>query len=435
MTLIDLDNAGPTTEAAAAPVNVPRLRRLALAVLTAVGLATMTASAPPAPTLVRPLWTTALQPSDTVAMDGRTVYLNRSSPSGPAEVVAFDLHTGGLRWSTPTGDAYGIRPVEGVVLVTTGPSAIGSTSSSPGPRTIALDAATGTRLWQSAGASSPSSVGSEVLLAETGQSGATTGLRLVGLRDGHQVWRRSITPAEEWTTLTDGGRPTSVVTVTPTGDATVYGYDDGAVRHRSRIPWNGVYSATFFPVGDRLVVIRTAFAQTAAAVYRAADLSPLWRSDELIGYVTGCGPLICTAGVRGVAGRDPATGRQAWRRDDLNFVWDVGAGRLLLSAAANLASATTVLVDAATGRTIGRPLGGQEAFVAGPPGSLILLRATGKPDDRTAVNRLNLADGRQTALGTVDRLAEQDCQGVPGYLLCRRGDTLTVTAVTAPGSG
>ncbi|WP_250032744.1 outer membrane protein assembly factor BamB family protein [Paractinoplanes maris] len=429
MTLIDLGNAGAATEAAAAPVNLPRLRRLALAVLTAVGLAAMTASAPPAPPLVRPLWTTALQPSDAVAVDGRTVYLNRSSPSGPAEVVAYDLHTGRLRWSTPTGDAYDLRPVGGVVLATTGPLPPGSAAFSPGPRTIALDAATGTRLWQSAGASSPSSVGSGVLLAETGQSGAITGLRLVGLRDGHQVWRRSITPAEEWTTVTEGGRPTSVVTVTPTGDATVYGYDDGAVRHRSRIPWNGVYSATFFPVGDQLVVIRTASAQTAAAIYRAADLRRLWRSDELIGSVTGCGPLICTAGVRGVAGRDPATGRQIWRRDDMRFVWDLGADRLLLSAAANLASSTTVLVDAATGRTIGRPLGGQEAFVAGPSGSLILLRATGKPEDRTAVNRLDLADGRQTSLGTVDRLAEQACQGVPGYLLCPRGAALTVTAV------
>ncbi len=429
MTLIDLDNAGAATEAAAAPVNLPRLRRLALAVLTAVGLAALTASAPPPPSLVRPLWTTALQPSDTVAVDGRTVYLNRSSPPGPAEVVAYDLQTGRLRWSTPTGDAYGIRPVGDVVLVTTGPLPIGSASFSPGPRTIALDTATGTQLWQSAGASSPSSVGSEVLLAETSQSGAITGLRLVGLRDGGQVWRRSITPAEEWTTVTEGDLPTSVVTVTPTGDATVYGYNDGAVRHRSRIPWNGVYSATLFPVGAQLVVIRTASAQTVATVYRAADLRPLWRSDELIGYVTGCGPLICTAGVRGVVGRDPATGSQTWRRDDLNFVWDLGADRLLLSAAANLASATTVLVDATTGHTIGRPLGGQEAFVAGPPGSLLLLRATGTPDDRTAVNRLDLADGRQAVLGTLDRLAEQACQSASGFLVCPRGDTLTVTAV------
>ncbi|MEV0897223.1 PQQ-binding-like beta-propeller repeat protein [Actinoplanes sp. NPDC049802] len=429
MTLIDLGDAGAATEAAAAPVNLPRLRRQALVVLTAVGLAATTASAPPAPSLVRPLWTTALQPSDTVAMDSRTVYLTRSSPSGPAEVVAYDLHTGRLRWSTPTGDAYGVQPVADVVLVTIGPSPIGSTSFPAGPRTIALDAATGTRLWQSAGASSPSPVSSGVLLAETGRSGATTVLRLVARRDGRQLWRRSITPAEEWTTITDGGRPTSVVTVTATGETTVYGYDDGALRHRSRIPWNGVYSATFFPVGAQLVVIRTASAQTAATIYRAADLRRLWRSDELIGYVTGCGPLICTAGVRGVAGRDPATGGQTWRRDDMRFVWNLGAGRLLLSAAADLASATTVLVDAATGRTIGRPLRGQEAFVVGPAGSLTLLRATETPDDRTAVTRLDLADGRQTSLGTVDRLAEQACQGVPGYLLCPRGASLTVIAV------
>ncbi|GID32434.1 outer membrane protein assembly factor BamB family protein [Paractinoplanes brasiliensis] len=426
MTLIDLGDARAAVVPAGAPVNLARLRRLVLAVLTVVGLAAVTASTPPSPPLVRPLWTTALQPSDTVALNGRTVYLNRSSSSGPAEVVAFDLPTGRLRWSTPTGDAYGVRPVGDVVLVTTGPLPI---ASSPGPRTIALDAETGAPLWQSAGASAPSAVGSDILLAETDRTGATTGLRLLGLRDGRQVWRRSITPAEEWTTIVEGGRPTAVVTVTGTGDATVYGHADGAVRHRVRIPWNGVYSATLFPAGAQLVVIRTASAQTVATIYRAADLRPLWRSDELIGYVTGCGRLICTVGVRGVAGRDPATGRQAWRRDDLNFVWDLGAGRLLLSATANLASATTVLVDAATGRTIGRPLGGPEAFVPGPAGSLTLLHATGTPPDRTTVDRLDLTGGRRTVLGTVDRLAEQDCQGVSGYLLCPRGGTLTVNAV------
>ncbi|MBU2663711.1 PQQ-like beta-propeller repeat protein [Actinoplanes bogorensis] len=421
MTLIDLDHAGSASDEAAAPVNLPRLRRIALVVLTVVGVAALTASAPPAPSRVRPLWTTALQPSDTVALDGRTVYLNRSSPSGPAEVVAYDLPTGRLRWATPTGDAYGIRPVGDVVLVTTGPL-----PRTLGPRTIALDAATGARLWQTTGASADRGV----LLTETGRAGATTGLRLVGLRDGRQVWRRAITPSEEWATITENGRPTSIVTVTATGDATVYNYDDGSVRHRGRIPWSGVYSATSFPAGAQLVVVRTASAQTVATIYRAADLRQLWQSDELIGYVTTCGPLICTAGVRGVAGRDPVTGDELWRRDDMKFVWDVGAGRLLLSAGANLASASTVLADAATGRTIGRPLGGQEAFVAGEPGSLILLRATGTRSDRTAVTRLDLADGRQTPLGTVDRLAEQDCQGVAGYLLCSRGNTLTVTAIS-----
>jgi outer membrane protein assembly factor BamB len=113
----------------------------------------------------------------------------------------------------------------------------------------------------------------------------------------------------------------------------------------------------------------------------------------------------------------------------MNFVWNLSGGRLLLSAAANLASATTELVDAATGRTIGRPFGGQQAFSADAAGSVLLLRGTGTPPGRTAVNRLNLADGRQTVLGTVERLAEQDCRGTPGYLLCPRGETLTVTAV------
>jgi outer membrane protein assembly factor BamB len=351
-----------------------------------------------------------------MAVDGPTVYLNRTSDAGPPAVTAYDLSTGKARWSALTGAAvadYGVRPAGDVLLVPTDgrPAEIA---------TVALDAATGERLWRSAGDATPSVASGDALLAESDELGMVTALRLVGLRDGHQVWAHAIVPAEQWTTITEDGRPTSIVTVSHTGDVTVYRYADGDVLHRGRIPWNGVYSSTLFPAGPYLVVVRTASAQTVATIYRAADLRALWRSDEQIGYVTGCGVLICTSGVRGVAGREPATGREIWRRDDMNFGWDLGGGRLLLSAAANLASATTVLVDTATGRTIGRPLGGQQAFAAGTAGSLLLLRGTRTPPGRTAVNRLDLTDGRQTVLGTVDRRAELDCPG---------DDTLTVTAV------
>ena len=422
MTLIDLgDLAEAAARPAGAPVDVPRLRRLALAVLAAAGLLATTASAPAPPPLVRPVWSAAFRPSDTMAVDGRTAYLNRTSPAGATAVTAYDLATGKPRWSTPAGTGiagYGVFSAGDVLLV----------PDRSGHGTVALDAATGEQLWRAEGEAWPSVARGDALVTETDQSGAVTGLRLVGLRDGHQVWGHAIAPAAQWALLTEDGRPTAIVTMSAIGDATVYGYADGTPQHRGRVPWNGVYSATLFAVGPYSVVVRTSSAQTVATVY-GAGLRRLWRSEELIGYVTVCGPLICTAGVRGVSGREPATGREVWRRDDLNFVWDLGGERLLLSAAADLASATTVLADAATGRTIGRPFGGQRAFAAGPAGSLLLLRGTSTAPGRTVVNRLDLADGRQTLLGTVDRMAEQDCQGTPGYLLCPRGQTLTVTAV------
>jgi outer membrane protein assembly factor BamB len=375
-----------------------------------------------------------------MALDGRTVYLNRTSPAGPPTVAAYDLPTGELRWSTSTGAAvaaYGVRPAGDVLLVPTDSlptehgEADGLMSNHQSVRaTVALDAATGEQLWRSDGDGVASVARGDAMLAETDQFGVITALRLVGLRDGQVVWRHAIAPAEQWTTIAENGRPTAVVTVTATGDATVYRYEDGAVLHRRRLPWNGVYSATLFPADPYLVVVRTASAQTVATIYRAADLRPLWRSDELTGYVTGCGVLICTAGVRGVVGRESATGREIWRRNDMNFVWDLGGGRLLLTAAANLASGTTVLVDTASGRTIGRPFRGQQAFSADAAGSLLLLRGTRTRPDQTVVNRLDLASGRQTVIGAVERLAEQDCRGTPGYLLCPRGDTLTVSAVS-----
>jgi hypothetical protein len=45
------------------------------------------------------------------------------------------------------------------------------------------------------------------------------------------------------------------------------------------------------------------------------------------------------------------------------------------------------------------------------------------------MTRLDLTDGQQTVLGVINQIADQDCRGAAGYLLCRRDDTLTVTAV------
>jgi outer membrane protein assembly factor BamB len=72
-------------------------------------------------------------------------------------VSAYDLPTGRMRWSTPTGDGIagdGVRPAGDVLLVPTVavPTKDGSTSDGRSRRgTIALDAATGEQLWRSDG--------------------------------------------------------------------------------------------------------------------------------------------------------------------------------------------------------------------------------------------------------------------------------------------
>ncbi|SNY39142.1 outer membrane protein assembly factor BamB family protein [Paractinoplanes atraurantiacus] len=430
MTLIDL---GDTTEAAppaAAPVNLSRLRRLVLAGLSVLGVLVAGASAAPTPSPVRTLWTTAFRSGDTMAVDDGTVYVHRGDDSGPTAVTAYDLATGRSRWSGPAGAGpadRSVNPVGDVLLVPTSLFAPGTTTAGPG--VIVLDAATGAELWRSYGDAVPSAATGDVLLAETGQNGITTALRLVRLRDGHEVWRHSVPPAEEWTTVTENGRPSAIVAVTGQGDATVYRYADGTVLHRDRIPWNGVYSAGLAPAGPHLIVVRTASAQTVATVYSPGDLRPLWRTGELIGSVAGCGPLICAAGVRGVAAYDAGTGREIWRRDDVNYAWDLGAGRLLLSADD---VTSMVLADTATGRTIGGPYDARTSLLSGATGSMLLLRAAATPDGRTAVARLDLATGRQTVLGTVVLPAADDCRGAPGHLLCTSANTLTVTAVGLP---
>ncbi|MFF5075882.1 PQQ-binding-like beta-propeller repeat protein [Actinoplanes sp. NPDC000266] len=425
MTLIDLGDATGAAPPAAAPVDLGRLGRLAMAGLSVAGLLAMSASAPPVPSPVRTLWSTAFRPSETLAADGPTVYVHRDDDG--STVTAYDLASGRLRWSAPAGAGPadgGVIPAGDVLLIPTSLSPAG-----PGPGVIVLDKASGEELWRSYGDAQPSVATGEVLLAETGQNGITTALRLVGLRDGHEVWKQPIAPAEQWTTLTENGRPSSIVAVTAQGDATVYRYADGTILHRDRIPWNGVYSAALVPAGPHLIVVRTASAQTVATVYRPGDLRPLWRTGELIGSVDGCGPLICAAGVRGVTAYDAATGRVIWRRDDMNYSWDAGQGRLLLSAAD---VTTTVLADTATGRTVGRPFGEGTSLLSGGSGSMLMLRAGATPDGRTGVARLDLATGRETVLGAVGLPTAEDCRETPGYLLCTGANTLTVTAVGLP---
>jgi putative pyrroloquinoline-quinone binding quinoprotein len=437
MSLIDLGEVTEETAAPAVPLNLPRLRRLALAVLAVAGLLALGAAAPPAPPLVRPLWTAAFQPSDVMALDAGAAYLNQSDDGRPPTLTAYDLATGAVRWQRPSGvtvSGYPPRPAGDVLLVPADPELIRHEEADKSVSyyqlsrsTLALDAATGERLWQTAGDAHPTAGLGEAVITEADETGAVTRLRLVRLRDGHEVWGHTITPVNEWTWLGPAGRPTEIATVTKTGDVTVYGYADGVVRHRGRLPWAGLYTASLGAAGPYLLVNRRASAQTIATVYRSDDLRPLWRSDDLIGYGTACGGLICTTGAHEVVGHDPATGRVVWRTLGVQDLWDVGGERLLLNAVGT-GVPTMVLIDAATGRAIGAPVAGQPAQVVHPEGSIYLLRGTTTPRDRTAVVRFDLATGRSTMLGTIGAIGEQGCAMVPGYLACPAAGRLTVTA-------
>jgi len=437
MSLIDLGEVTAETTAPVVPLNLPRFRRLALTVLAVAGLLALGASAPPGPSLVRQLWTTAFQASDVMALDADAAYLNRSDDGRSPELTAYDLATGVVRWKRPSGVAvagYPPRPAGDVLLVPTDPDLIRHEEADESVSyyqlsrgTVALDAATGEQLWQTAGDASPSAGLGEAVITEANEAGAVTRLRLVRLRDGHEMWSHAVTPVNEWIPLGPPDRPTEIATVTKTGDVTVYGYQDGVVRRQGRLPWAGLYTASLSAAGPYLLVNRRASAQTIATVYRSDDLRPLWRSDDLIGYGTSCGALICTTGAHEVVGHDPATGRVVWRTQGVEDLWDVGGDRLLLTVAGT-AVPTMRLIDAATGQAIGDRAAGQPAQTALPAGSIYLLRGTTTPKDRIAVVRFNLSTGEATMLGTIGAIGEQGCAMAPGYLACPARGRLTVTA-------
>lgn len=432
MTLIDLGDPAAVTDEPVVAVHLPRLRRLVLTILTGAGLFAATASAPPGPPLVNPLWTAQFQQEDTMALEHSMAFLNHPSQQGASRTTAYDLATGKIRWiadTGPTAAGYEVQPAGDVVLVGADPLEKESSDYPLERDTVALDLATGRQLWRATGDAAPSVGTGDALLTETDRSGALTTLRLVRLRDGREIWKRTIPPATQSTIIYQGDRPVDVVTVAGTGNTTVYRYHDGFASHPGRLPWNETDSPSLTSTGPYLVVNRTAGSQTIATVYRADNLDPLWRSDHQADHVGVCGALICTANGFGVIGRDPATGRETWRRNDMTGFWDLGYGRLLLTAG-DTSMTTTVLIDATSGRTLGRPFPAQRIVVSAQAADpLYVLRATTSPPARTAVSRLDPANGQETVLGTVGPLNDGNCLGVSGYLACPADGKLSVAAI------
>jgi hypothetical protein len=250
---------------------------------------------------------------------------------------------------------------------------------------------------------------------------------VVRLRDGGEIWRQSTPPLAGWTPLPDFRRPEAIVTAGQDGLLSVFGYADGKLRAASTVPWETrTRSATLIPAGRNVAVIRDDPSRdSTTTVYSADDLKPLWSA----GYLSPCGELLCSVGIDGVAGRDPATGREVWTAPDAHNMFPVGDNRVLL--AQNMDMSKEQLVDSRTGRPLGPPVLGAQAYNYEETEKLYFVRPGVHPPGRLVVTRLDLADGAQTPLGVFGTSGGEQsfCVASRGYLACPRDDGLHVMAV------
>ncbi|GAA0540117.1 hypothetical protein GCM10010172_21710 [Paractinoplanes ferrugineus] len=436
LTTIDLGEVG-TDETAPppAPLDIPRLRRVALAVLALVGAFALAGSAPADTTGVHQLWATPLRQGEAWSLSADTAYVTRSD-----KVSAYNLVTGELRWSVPARTALGGRKPQRVgdlLLVPADPVMI-SDEEDDGSRsyyetvhtTIALEAATGDERWRVDGATDATETESTTLVADDDEQARTVRLRLIRLADGAVLWSRSTPATVSWTPIRAGGRTVAFGTVTQDGLVDVYDYASGRLRHSMRLPGKSTKQRTntLLSADGYLVVMRDQMLDTESLVYSAADFRLLWRTSGDAGYVTTCGHLLCSVGPTGIAGHDPLTGRTKWELAGVRDLWPAGPDRIMVSQ--DERAGGSFLLDPATGARIGAPVPGRVAYPQEAGEVPMFLRGVVDPPGRTAVIAIDPADGAQRMLGAVADVTNDDiCRTTSGYLACVRDSTLDITAV------
>ncbi|MEV0897272.1 PQQ-binding-like beta-propeller repeat protein [Actinoplanes sp. NPDC049802] len=156
--------------------------------------------------------------------------------------------------------------------------------------------------------------------------------------------------------------------------------------------------------------------------YDDTSLAERWRSGPLVGpdgYLLDCKPLICAFTRQdGLAGIDPATGRQVWRQDGWDSREPLGDHVMLSSAARG--DPELAVLDTRTGRIIARAGRWSNGGPGPRPGTAYVHRVDAT-DNTMRYGVLELATGKVRLLGSADRIAG-DCQFRAGVLICRRLD-------------
>lgn len=409
-----------------------------IAVLCVVGL---TGSEVPRARGVRPLWSMPIEQAQGTALSRDGVFVSRTA-DGSTTITAHDLRTGATRWQRDFDGTIGyLQPAEdaGLLLVPYQGHLVKLPSANDGSafhaefhsQTLAVSAATGAELWRTAG--EPQTVyGDTALLTEYTSKADLTRMRLVRLSDHSTLWSRNTPGVTNFTVIPTGDHPDKIITATDAGDVKVFAYASGSLVSAARIPWveprpDEGYFNDLSGTGDVLVVNRSRAEVFDMSVYRMATMAELWRADKTNGYAFPCGSALCLNDGRGLVAYDPTTGARRWRVEGAANAWQVSPDRLVVSEGTD--SGRQLLMDAVTGRPVGAATDGTLAWNGPQDKSVIVLRPTQSPPDRTAVVRWDLETGRQWMLGTIAPVGGPPCSALDGYLACYRGEEYEVLAV------
>ncbi|GGN02559.1 hypothetical protein GCM10010109_08530 [Actinoplanes campanulatus] len=418
------------------------VRRLVLVGLTLLCAALLSASAPPGPAGFRRLWSVPFGQADTMAIRGDLAFVHRARPGG-AELTAYDVATGEVRWARVTGGQVswlsGGQNEE--VLLIPGNEQTVEVEYEDGSRGVeiyggtvtALDPATGTPLWKHPGFQEWADTRGTVLLYEYDRDGLAA-VRVVRARDGELLWERRLKDAQSAMLQVDGSTPAHVVLVAADGETTVLRYADGVTVVGRRLPWTplrpstGRGSSLFTATGLVLVTENLAQHHAKVTAYRVGTLERLWeRESDENPYVQDCGPVLCLVAGTDIIALDPATGIERWRRPGQVNAGALPGDRMLISD--NGDNAQQTVLSSVDGRVLGS--GGRGAVVHHnrEDGSMLLSRALPPDYNRAVLRRLDLVTGRSVVLGIIPISRDGFCDGDGRYIGCRDGNDITFTAV------
>jgi len=432
----------PAVEPTRRPRHRAELRRVLVALVAVCCVLTVTGSTRPEPHGLTQLWSVPYSPdADAYRLVGDALYV--LSQNGDRQLTARDIRTGAVRWSTTAVDdaSWMMTTVEaGVLLMPTSVSMIsrrdpdGTTYSREVSRdTVAIDTATGRRLWQRPGEFT-TALGDRVLLAEWNETGERARrLRMVRLRDGGTIWSRDRGDLASWTTdTTPGTRPDRLVTVTAQGRVEVLALADGAVVTTGTLPWptalgNNDYSAVTVQ-GRRLFLDQTVRDRSTVTAYDTETMRRLWAIDQTTsGGSFGCGPVLCILDGESTSGHDRGTGARLWRLSGTTSAYPLTNGQLLLDEDNGTRRA---LMDAATGRRLADLGTGMPVWDSTGRATPYLVARTVQPPGRTSVSSFDPATGEVTLRGAIPPTLDFGCQYEADLLVCPTQDNrLLVTDV------
>jgi outer membrane protein assembly factor BamB len=412
MTVIDLSRVDPP--AASRPRRRPDWRRLVVAAVAVCCVLTVTGSARPDPRGLAQLWDVPFSlETDSYQLSGDVVHV--LGTSGERRLTAYDSRTGAVRWSIAAGDLSDLSGIAAGALLTRG---------APDGSTVALDSATGRRLWRLPGDLVTVLGDRAVLLEVNGTGEQARRIRMVRMADGGTVWSRDLSGTIAWTT----DRADRLLTVTARGRAEMITLADGAVVTTGTVPWPALKQAAdrayLTLQGRQLFQDRAAGGRTTVTAYDAGTLRQLWTIDQPSGGSFDCGAVVCIMDGESISGHDRATGARLWRLPRASTAFALPGGRLL--AEEGRGSRHPVL-DGTTGRRLA-DLGRGEP-VWDPRGHLTyLIAGTRQPSGRTSVSSVDPVTAEVVLRGTV--APAQQCRSDRGLLTCVTDDNrLTVTDV------